>query len=169
MKLREHVAYSRLRKWGHWVRDPNRIAASTGSPFGRLAKDRNAAGSHADGIRYEIIDGVACPPDGGLAREMEFNARSWGHDLRCRETHAAVSNLPLGMRKAIIETYAVGAKEDPRGVTEVARRLGRNLKTVQEALQVAHDRIAREIFGPFQIIEQCEAENPCLDPVKKVA
>lgn len=157
VKIPPHSVQSRLEKWGQWVQQPRQITAASSSPFGRIAEERNAAGNHGDGIRYEIIDGVACPPDGGLAREMERKARAWGHDIRCREVHEAVGQLPDAMRKAITDTYVVPDREDPRSAREVARRLDRDVSTVEEALEKAHKRVARAIFGPFTL-EKNEAK-----------
>lgn len=153
MKTKSHSVQSRLKKWGHWVQDRQHLSAASYSPFGKIADERNASGNHGDGIRYEVIDGVSCPPDGGLSRELERHARAWGHDIRCREVHQAVASLPPGMRRAIVETYVVSAREDPRSAREVARRLDLHLKTVQESLHAAYRHIEREIFGPFELAE----------------
>lgn len=152
MKITPHSVESRLQKWGQWKQEARHIEARSSSPFGRIADERNAAGNHGDGIRYEIIEGTPCPPDGGLAKEYERKAAAWGHDLRCREVNSAVADLPDELRRVIIETYIVPGREDPRSAELVAQRIGSNRKAVSRLRIDAHNRVARAIYGPFEVV-----------------
>ncbi|MGB1561569.1 MAG: hypothetical protein ACPHN2_08740 [Sinimarinibacterium flocculans] len=153
MKIRPHSVESRLQKWGQWVQEARHVEVRSSSPFGRIADERNAAGNHGEGIRYEIIEGTPCPPDGGLSREYEAKAAAWGYDIRCREVHAAVSELPDDLRRVMIETYIVPPREEPRSAEHVASRVAHlNRKAVSRLRIEAHDRVAQKIYGPFEVV-----------------
>lgn len=152
MKVQRHTVQHRLKCWGRWVQEPRHLTSASSSPFGRIADERNAAGNHGDGIRYEIIDGVPCPPDGGMAREIERRARAWGHDIRCRETHAAVAMLADNLRRMIIAVYVVPQREEPRSGRQAAEKLGIDEKTIRKYLKAAHERVSREIYGRFEVL-----------------
>lgn len=158
MSTKRSPARKRLEDWGQWVQNPRSVQAGTYSVFGKIADERNAAGDRGEGIRYEIIDGVSCPPDGGLAREMEIKARAWGFDFRCRETHAAIDLLPAQMRLAIREMYAVPSREEPRTIRAVSVRMNRDYKTIHESITTAHQKIERELFGPFEVLPDADDE-----------
>ena len=173
MRIEKHTIQWRLWTWGQWVYEMRSkmlmiggVAKQIGdsgqvaqiAPVG-WARDRNAAGSHSDGIKYQIIDGVPVPPDGGMGELIERRAASIAHHLRCKETNEAVSWLPQGMRRIVVDTYVVPGRGKPRSTRLVAERLMLNQKTVQESLQTAHEKLARRIYGPFEIVEETEAEK----------
>lgn len=151
MRPKRHTVQFRLWRWGGWVQLPREDIARSSSPFGRIAEERNAAGNQGDGIRYEIVDGVSCPPDGGMSRAVEHAGRAISRSIQCREVHEAVSFLPERMRQVTIETYVVARGEDPRSARSVAERMGLDESTVREALKAAHERVSRRIYGPFEL------------------
>lgn len=181
MIIRKHTLQHRLLQWGQWTQEPRREFGRSSSPFGKIAEMHENAGLHGDGIRYEIIvvDGksVQCPPDGGMWAECERAGRALSFDLKCREVEEAVACLPDAMRKAIIETYVVARKNDPRPQKEVAKRLKVSRSTVRDALKTAHGRIALRIYGPFQLVadewvdeaDEDEADPIDADPTKTIA
>jgi hypothetical protein len=152
MKIQKHTIQWRCKLWGIWAQQPRVEYERSSSVFGRIHEEQENAGIHGDGIRFEIIDGVSCRPDGGMARAVIAKGRAIAHDIRCRETAEAISCLPAQMRNAIVHTYVVPHRESPRGFAEVARRLDIDESTVREYLRVAHERIARRIYGPFEIV-----------------
>lgn len=156
LKIERNTIQWRLKLWGRWVQQDKQHFAHYSSVFGRIREMQDNAGIHGDGIRYELIEvdgeSVMCPPDGGLSRAVERQAADLLHDIRCRETHAAVSMLPDAMRRTIIAVYVVPAREQPRSARRAAEKLSINHKTVLEALKTAHERVAREVYGPFEII-----------------
>lgn len=163
MKIPRHTVQHRLMTWGRWVQEPKREFARSSSVFGRIHEMQENAGIYADGIRYELIevdgDSVMCPPDGGLSREVERRARELAHDIRCRETHAAVSMLPDDLRLTIIHVYVVPVREEPRSMRAAAKRLGVSDKTIGARLKSAHERVAREIYGRFEVVAGSDDEE----------
>lgn len=149
-KITPNSVQSRLEQWGQWVQERRHIEPASSSPFARIREMRENAGI-ADGIRYEIIDGVACPPDGGMAREVERRARAWAYDIRCRETHTAIADLPDGMRRAVIAVYVVPQREGPRTIRAAAHEAGIPKSTFAELLGAAHTLLSRAIYGPFSL------------------
>lgn len=158
MKVQRHTVQWRLAICFQWKQQPNHNVAMSSSPFGKIADERNAAGSHGDGIRYEIVaedgDAVACPPDGGMERAMRFRGRMAAHDMLCRETWEAVQLLPQVQRAVVTQTYLVPSREDPRGARAVARLMGLHHSTVQEALQRAYAAVSLHIYGPFDFSQE---------------
>src|SRR3546814_9301174 len=76
--------------------------------------------ARADGIIYEIIDGTPCPPDGGLARAVEYRANIIMHNQRCKDVNEALGWLTAQMRRTIETTYIVPGKGEPRSIAHVA-------------------------------------------------
>lgn len=152
MKIQRHTVQWRLKLWGRWTQEPRPEFTPSSSVFGTIKEMEGNAGIHGDGIRYEIIDGVSCPPDGGMARAVVRRGRAIAHDIRCRETADAVSRLPDQMRRIVRDTYVVPVREHPRSAREVARRLRLHHSSVQGALDAAHARVARSIYGPFEVL-----------------
>lgn len=156
MKIERHTVQHRLMCWGRWVQEPRREFAHSSSVFGRIREMQENAGISGDGIRYDLIevdgDAVMCPPDGGLSRAVERRARELAYDIRCRETHAAVAMLPDGLRSAVIHVYVVPQRERPRSARRAAERLGVSDKTLRKRLDEAHERVALEIYGRFEVL-----------------
>lgn len=152
MNAEGKIVRSRLIQWGQWIQNPKQVHTRLASPNGRIADDKHANGIHGDGIRYEIIDGVSVPPDGGLAREMECRARAWGWDTRAREVNEAIRKLTPAMEQVVQAVYVVDARSQPRTLREVAAKMNKAHTTIAECLDAAHKRIAREIFGPFEVL-----------------
>ena len=152
MRIERNTVQWRLMLWGRWVTEPRVDDTRTTSPFGRIAEERNAAGNHGDGIRYEIIEGTACPPDGGMAKAVEFRDNVIMHNIRCREVQAAVAWLPEQMRKVVVETYVVPRGCKPRSQRAVADRMNLSQSTVRDALQSAHSKVSVSIYGPYDLM-----------------
>src|SRR3546814_4547883 len=85
MKVQKHTVQWRLMLWGQWVQEPRTELAQSFSPFGKFAEMQENSNARADGIIYEIIDGTPCPPDGGLARAVEYRANIIMHNQRCKD------------------------------------------------------------------------------------
>lgn len=161
MIIQKHTIQHRLKHWGEWSQEPRRDWGRSSSPFGKIAEMHENAGIHADGIRYEIltVDGqsFSCPPDGGMSAEVERQGRAMAHDIRCREVEEAVSNLPQAHRLAIIHTYVVPRREKPRSTRAVSDLMSCSHTQVARLLSEAHERLARRIYGEFEIVAVSDA------------
>lgn len=160
MKILRHTVQWRLKQWGDWTLEPRRDWGHSSSPFGKIAEMQENAGIRADGIRYEIIEfdgeSISCPPDGGMWAEVERQGKAMAFDIKCREVEQAVSALPQSHRLAVIHTYVVGKKEDPRSSRVVADLMKISHKTVSLLLKEAHKRVADAVYGVFQVLPSDE-------------
>lgn len=80
----------RLVEYGLFLRHPFVVQTGVRSVFARIARDHSNAGTYGDGFAPDIIDGIACRPDGGLA---DLVSKQWGElrtQIRVREVHEAV-------------------------------------------------------------------------------
>lgn len=158
-----HSVQSRLAKWGRWVQEPRPELSRSRSVFGRIQDDRENAGIHGDGIRYDLVtvdgDTVSCPPDGGMSAAVEWRGKALAHDMRCRETARAVGMLPQALRAALQERFVVPPREKLRSATIVGLRLGITGSAAEKRLERAYDRIARDIYGPFEVVEVAAADT----------
>src|SRR3546814_16125774 len=105
--------------------------------------------ARADGIIYEIIDGTPCPPDGGLARAVEYRANIIMHNQRCKDVNEALGWLTAQMRRTIETTYIVPGKGEPRSIAHVADLMNRSPSNVKPARKAAHKRVAGRIYAPI--------------------
>lgn len=143
--------HKRLIQWGEWIQDPRPPYDPTKSPFGRIQKEQFNAGARSDGIRYEVIDGVSCKPDGGLALLAEKMGRMIAHGIKCKETHSAVHDLTERMRQIVYLRYVVPRREKPRSLQAIADSLSLDKSTIHESLNAAAGRIERRIYGPYLV------------------
>lgn len=158
MKIEPHSVQARLQKWGRWRQQPRPQLAAWPSIFGRIKDEGGNAGIHGDGIRYEIIDGVSCPPDGGLSKAYVKAAKATTWDTLCREVDEAVNSLPP-RRRLIIETvYIVAPREHPRSQARTAALLELERTTVRESLNLAHAFVADRIFEKFVLLADEETQ-----------
>lgn len=164
MRIKPHTVQHRLQQWGRWMKSPRIHFTPTVSPAANMVEMKENAGIHGDGMKFEIIDGVSIPPDGGMSRAVERRGRELAHDARCRETNEAVMTLPLRMREAVIRTFVIEDREDPRTQELVAELMHLSVRTVQEYLETAYERVSRRIYGTFEVLpdpdERVEPELP---------
>ena len=115
---------SRLREYAEWRNDGPLDVPVGESVFGRIARDQENAGIHGDGIKPEIIDGIACKPDGGLGMLVERMGYDIARDRRCREIHELLPYMPVKHREVMDATYIGLAREVPRAERSAATLLG---------------------------------------------
>ena len=70
MKIKPHTVQWRLKNWGEWVQRPREEFARSTSVFGKIASEQFNAGARGDGIVFDVIDGISCRPDGGMAEAV---------------------------------------------------------------------------------------------------
>lgn len=146
----------RLESWAMWLLRP--VSAFPSSSIFQKIKEMQAnAGVRADGLRYEIIkvggDSIACPPDGGMWQAVARRGRELAEDIRCIETHVAVSNLPAELRLVVVRRWVrVSAREKKRSVSQVAVELGIPRQTVEDRIQRALEKLDRAIYGPVWVV-----------------
>lgn len=154
MKKDRNSIRSRLRHWGRWTQAPRLDLARSSSIFGIIVDMHENAGIRGDGIIYEIIDGVSIPPDGGMSAAIEQRGHEAAHDIRCRETHEAVSHLSERLRQAVTHTFVVQERESTRTAARVAELMDISVHTAREYLAEAFDQLSDRIYGRFVLVEE---------------
>jgi hypothetical protein len=113
----------RLREWAIWLQDTRLILPTGSSLLGRIQDEQYNAGA-GDECRPELIDGVACRPDGGLGRLAQRMGAEIDRDRRCRDIHELVQSLPEHYLEALGAGYVVAKGQPPRSERSIAGLLG---------------------------------------------
>lgn len=142
----------RCQQWGQFVQQSRVHFTRSASVFGRIKDMHGNAGIHGDGIRYDIVDGVSCRPDGGMSALVEQRGRELAYNIRCKETHDAIMQLTSELRAVIEATYIVPYREKVRSTRDVGEVLGLNYRKVARQLVRAHELIADRVYGNFQVV-----------------
>lgn len=122
------------------------------SPFHKIHVMQENAGMRGSGLQFDVIDGVSCRPDGGMADFCERHDSRMTDHLRSRETYYAVMSLRDEHRAVLMAKYRVENRERPR-----------TLRAAAEVLGVAHttlaDRLERALIALGGVL--------CLPPTRK--
>lgn len=113
----------RLVEYGSWIRHPIVFGGSP-SIFAHVAEMKENMGFHGEGFAPEIIDGVMCRPDGGLANSITRMSGILAFDLRGREVHEAMRLASRRMRDLVSVTYIQAPTRRPRSRQLAAQLLG---------------------------------------------
>lgn len=116
----------RLVEYGSWRRHPIVFGGSP-SIFSHIAEMKENMGFHGEGFAPEIIDGVMCRPDGGLANAVSRMSGILAFDLRGREVHEAMQLASKQMRALVLVTYIQAPTRRPR-----SRALASQLMSIGE-------------------------------------
>jgi hypothetical protein len=119
----------RLREYGQWC-EQGALQVTVGhSIFGRIREMQENAGLHSEGWQPDIVDGIACRPDGGMMLLMERIGAEAARDNRCREIAALVPHLPQAHRRVLTVVYL---GPEPRTAREAAKVLEVSVGKFQE-------------------------------------
>jgi hypothetical protein len=125
--MKRHMSIDqRLREYAAWRHNPTLDLPSGRSTLARIKDERHNAGAGGHEIRPDIIDGVSCRPDGGMAVMAERLGEQIARDSRCRDLQDLVRYLPQHHRAVLEATYggperrSIRAAADLLGITRSA-------------------------------------------------
>lgn len=115
----------RLVEWATWRLEPAIDCTKGQTIMQRIKVDQHNAGASAQGgFHYEVIDGVPCKPDGGVAQLVERMGRELVRDRRAREVEEVVHRMPRDLLLIVQATYVcVHYRDIPRSERDAAEVL----------------------------------------------
>jgi hypothetical protein len=150
----------RLREWAGWLHSPSYNAYPSTTVEWRIFTERENAGARGDGMRYEVLDGVVCRPDGGMSQHAMRAGRILALDARCHETHKAIEILPGPMRLVVVKRHVRPDRRDkPMSFRALEGVLGEAEETLRDRYNAAARRLDRSIYGPF-VVQESALEAP---------
>ncbi len=127
----QQAVEQRLEEYAAWRNQDGTQYPTGDSVFGRIQDMQENAGLHGDGFKPDIIDGVPCRPDGGLARRAHQLGWQIDMDQRCSEIHDLVQFMPSDLVRVLEAAYIGPPLEVPRPDRDAASRLKMSLGKYQ--------------------------------------
>ena len=133
-----------------WSRHRGLLMPSAGipSPAYTIFREQCNAGARATGIRYEMLDDVEVPPDGGLGEFCDRYQPAVEIVMRVRQVTEGLRSMPTAMQMVALTMYGVIPGERVRSDRYVADQLKMARLEVIKTMERAYGWMGRELGLP---------------------